>query len=498
MSLPHFIGARIKRGFTLATIGPNEARIFFDAVVSGIASLLAILFWRLFVAPGHLTPGDAVLAFELPLFFVLINIIFGLYARLRTSHARIKAVVLGASVLLSAGTSLALSRNVAVVVLWVLLVTGPVVLARLLIGIHSDRHRTIAAIVINRRGPVLVLGGAGYIGSHTVEQLLRRGHEVRVLDRLMYGEHSLAEFRTNPSFSLIEGDVTDISKLTSAMKGCSSVVHLAGLVGDPACAVSPEFTRHTNCIATRMAREVAEAMGIYRFIFASSCSVYGVSDTEVSESAVLNPVSLYAQTKIDSERELLSIVRDEFFVTVLRFATVFGHSRRPRFDLVANLFTAQAMTDGRITVIGPHQWRPFIHVRDLARAIAAALEADPRLTQSQIFNVGDRRLNMTILQLAERVRDIVSKYRPVEISVTDNPSDRRNYAVSFEKIGAMLGFHAETSIEHGIEELVRHFLNSDYRHYRSPEYSNVVMTTKALAVFEDPSQMSHLYAPLHV
>ncbi len=317
-----------------------------------------------------------------------------------------------------------------------------------------------------------------------------------MLDRLMYGDHSLAEFRTNPYFSLIEGDDTDISKLTSAMRGCSAVVHLAGLVGDPACAVSPEFTRHANIIATRMAREVAESMGVHRFIFASSCSVYGVSDKEMAETDDLRPVSLYAQTKIDSERELLAMVRDEFFVTVLRFATVFGHSRRPRFDLVANLFTAQAMTDGLITVIGPQQWRPFIHVRDLARAIVAALEANPEVVQSQIFNVGDKRLNMTILQLAERVRDVVSKYRNVEISVTGNPEDQRSYAVSFEKIHSLLHFEAETLIEEGVEEIARHFQSGHYSHYRSSEYNNVIMTTKAFEAFQDPSQTEHLYAPL--
>ena len=122
----------------------------------------------------------------------------------------------------------------------------------------------------------------------------------------------------------------------------------------------------------------------------------------------------------------------EHFVTVLRFATVFGHSFRPRFDLVANLFTAQAMVNGEITVIGPNQWRPFVHVRDLARAIVAVLHADPRVVQSQVFNVGDSRLNLTVGQLGELVRDVVSAYRPVTVSITDNPQDRRNYAVSFD------------------------------------------------------------------
>jgi nucleoside-diphosphate-sugar epimerase len=237
-------------------------------------------------------------------------------------------------------------------------------------------------------------------------------------------------------------------------------------------------------------------MGIQRFVFASSCSVYGVSEMEVSETDPLNPVSLYAQTKIDSEHELLTGLRDSFYVTVLRFATVFGHSRRPRFDLVGNLFTAQAMTDGLITVIGPQQCRPFIHVRDLARSVAMVLDADPTKMQNQIFNVGDSRLNLTILELAERVRDICSRYREVTISVRENPEDRRNYRVSFEKIRSFLNFEAGTSIEAGVEEMALSFLGGRYGDYKDQAYSNVAMTAHALARFQDPSELSHLYAPL--
>lgn len=312
----------------------------------------------------------------------------------------------------------------------------------------------------------------------------------------MYGRDPLSEFIGRPNFRLIEGDATDIAKLTEAMNGASAVVHLAGLVGDPACAVDQTFTRHTNIIATRMARDVAQAMGIQRFVFASSCSVYGVSEREVRETDTLNPVSLYAQTKIDSERELLAGLRDNFFVTILRFATVFGDSRRPRFDLVGNLFTAQAMTDGLITVIGPDQFRPFIHVRDLARSIAMVLAADTDQMQNQIFNVGDSRLNMTILQLAERVRDVCAQYRDVEISVTENSQDRRNYRVSFDKIQSFLDFHASTLIEPGVEEMAHGFLNSRFGNYRDQTYSNLAMTARALSMFQDPVELARLYAPL--
>ena len=256
------------------------------------------------------------------------------------------------------------------------------------------------------------------------------------------------------------------------------------------------FTRHTNVIATRLVKEAALSLGVPRFIFASSCSVYGTTDQEVGESDALNPVSLYARTKIDSERELLLCPDENFSVTVLRFATVFGHSRRPRFDLVANLFTAQAVTDGRITLTGEGQWRPFVHVRDLARAIVLVLKADPEAMRGQVFNVGDKRLNMTIGQLAETVKDVVEKTRPVEVARLPDVTDRRNYAVSFAKIRATLGFECATSIVDGISEIVGEFQKSTYGDWRAPAYSNLAVTREALLGFLDPQQSERLYVPL--
>jgi nucleoside-diphosphate-sugar epimerase len=313
----------------------------------------------------------------------------------------------------------------------------------------------------------------------------------------MYGTEPLQDFIGHPRFRLIEGDVTDIGKLTEVLNGCRAVVHLSGLVGDPACAVDPEYTVHTNIVATRMAHDVAHSLGVTRFIFASSCSVYGLVESEVDERSALNPVSLYARTKIDSERELLRSTPDNFFVTVLRFATVFGHSRRPRFDLVANLFTAQAMVEGRIRVIGPHQWRPFVHVRDLARAVVLSLEAPETLVQSQVFNVGDARLNSTILSLAETVQTVVSERRPVAIAVEEQgDADRRNYFVSFEKIRRLLGFEATVTLADGVREMAAEFAANHYDDYRMALYSNVATTRVAVEEFRDPEEQGRLYGPL--
>ncbi len=490
MKLGAYLRIRGRRGWTLSGLGPNEARILFDLLLAVVASAAALLFLRTF-APAVSTPVLGTLVF-LPAAFLGAASAAGIYSYLKLAPSTTKAGALAASAVVTALAGWLVGLPPAVVVLWTLLTAPTAIVARLLLGLPYSRRTPVSALVVTRHGPVLVIGGAGYIGSLTVERLLQKGHRVRVLDRLMYGAQSLSAFSGSPHFELIDGDVTDISKLAAAMRHASSVIHLAGLVGDPACAVDPEFTRHENIIATRMAREVAQSLGIHRFIFASSCSVYGASDKEMREGDGLNPVSLYAQTKIDSEQELLYSVRDDFFVTVLRFATVFGHSSRPRFDLVANLFAAQAMMNGIVTVIGPDQWRPFIHVRDLARAIVMVLEARPEIVQSQIFNVGDTRLNMTIGQLGELVQRTASPYREVRLQVSEGDQDRRNYRVSFEKIRSSLGFRAETSLEDGVKEMVEALQAGKYGDFQNPLYSNVATTRAALHDFYESNA---LYAP---
>jgi len=478
-------------GISLSNIGPNEARMLYD-FLAACGTLILILSFNLFFIQS---PWDWWLL-SLPFVLLVLNGIFGIYSFAKTASGKKKVILLFCSLSLVCLIGVLLRGTPSLVFLWGMLLLGPLIIPRFLLALQFGRHKQFIKNMVNQKGPVLVVGGAGYIGSHVVNLLLAEGKPVRVLDQLMYGRESLASFIDHSNFEFIEGDATDIAKLTQALNGISAVVHLAGLVGDPACAVDPDFTRHTNIIATRMIKDVSQSMGVYRFVFASSCSVYGVSDKEVKEGGNLNPVSLYAQTKIDSERELLFSARDDFFVTILRFATVFGHSKRPRFDLVANLFAAQGIVDGLIRVIGPQQWRPFIHVKDLARAIVMTLNTDPPLIQGQIFNVGDKRLNMTIGQLGKQIGDIMAREREVKITVEENEQDERNYAVSFEKIRSSLGFEATVMLKEGIEEIVEHFKIGTYGHYRDRIYSNLSMTTEALRYFQDPMQSSKLYAPV--
>ena len=486
-----YLRARAGRGWSLATLGPNEARFLFDLALASGALLAAALFLRAFLPAIAVTPLRGL---ALPLLFLAGNLALGTYSRLRLARSAVKSAALTCSVAGAAALAGLLGAAPALIALWALLVLPTAVSARVLLGLSYDTRSPLTPLAAASHGPVLVIGGAGYIGSATVEHLLARGHRVRVLDRLMYGRESLAPFEGLSNFELLEGDATDISKLTAAMRHASAVVHLGGLVGDPACAVDPDFTRHANIIATRMAKEVAQSLGVRRFVFASSCSVYGASDQVMRENDSPNPVSLYARTKVESERELLRTVRDDFFVTILRFATVFGHSARPRFDLVANLFVAQAMTQGVITVVGPRQWRPFVHVRDLARAIGATLEAEPQIIQSQVYNVGDDRLNLTIEELAQRVAALTGRFREVRVTVEEGAEDPRNYRVSFAKIRAVLGFEAATLLDEGLLEMAEHLRSGRYANYRDAIYSNVATTRAALHEFREAPE---LYAPLH-
>ncbi len=476
--------------FGKVSLSPNQSRLGYDVAITLIATIFAWtisalfdreILWPLLASPALIVAG---------------NWLFGIYNRFRVGSGLVKAVVLTMSVFFASAILWGLTKDAPGVTLWALLVWFPLFLPRVFLNLNTRVKTNPIARSMKNRGPVLLVGGAGYIGSHVVEQLLAANFSVRVLDRFIHDADSLKDFEKNTRLEIVHGDATDIVKLVQAMDGVSAVVHLAGLVGDPACAVDENFTRHTNVITTRMVKEVALSFNVPRFIFASSCSVYGVSDVEVDETSELSPVSLYARTKIDSEKELLLCPNDDFSVTVLRFATVFGHSRRPRFDLVANLFTAQGIVDGKITVTGGDQWRPFVHVSDLARAIVSVLKADPEDMKGKIFNVGDSRLNMTIGQLAEIAKKEVSAVRPVEVVELENLADRRNYAVSFKKIKNELGFESKVLMADGIKEMVKHFEMGTYQNYKEAKYSNVAMTKKAVEGFYDPMQTTRLYRPI--
>jgi nucleoside-diphosphate-sugar epimerase len=325
---------------------------------------------------------------------------------------------------------------------------------------------------------VLVTGGAGYIGNYIVEYLLDRGHEVRVLDSFLFGSAALDPFRDDPKLEIREGDIRHIDDLSYAMEGMDAVVHMAGIVGDPACSVNEQATQAVNVEATKTLVEVAKLHDIERLVFASTCSVYGASELmELNEGSVLNPISLYAESKIDSEEIIQYSTHDLFSdntisPTILRLGTIFGWSRRPRFDLVVNLLTAKAKLENDIPVYGGDQYRPLVHVADAARAFVDVLEAPEEDVAHQIFNVGDNELNYQIRKVGEIVENVIDG---AEVRIVEHKEDDRTYRVSFDKINHILGWKTERTIADGVRE-IRDAMEAnditDYtqHHLRNSEY----------------------------
>jgi nucleoside-diphosphate-sugar epimerase len=318
---------------------------------------------------------------------------------------------------------------------------------------------------------VLVIGGAGYIGSALVEKLLKLGLTVSVLDAMHFGEETLSHVAGHPNLILIREDFRHIEVLTRAMNGVGSVIHLGGLVGDPACAVDCDLTVDVNVTATKVIGEIAKARGVRRFIFASSCSVYGASDEIVNETSRFNPQSLYARSKVASEAVLGTLNSRDFSVTCLRFATIYGISGRTRFDLVVNLLCAKAVRDQNITVYGEDQWRPFVHVEDVARAITMTLLAPLHLVAGEAFNVGSEPQNYTLGELAQLIQKQVPE---AKITSDDSFVDKRNYRVSFAKIQSRLGFVPDWTIERGIAQVIGIVSSNQVGDYSLPTYSNVL------------------------
>src|SRR4029079_6285270 len=227
------------------------------------------------------------------------------------------------------------------------------------------------------------------------------------LDLLIYGTEPIEDSVAHPNLEIMKADFRQVDKVVQAMRNIDAVIHLGAIVGDPACALDEELTIEVNLMATRMIAEVAKGDGVSRVICASTCSVYGANDAMLDERSALNPVSIYARSKIASERVLMSMASCVFAPTLLRFGTIYGLSGRTRFDLVINLLTAKAMVEGKITVFGGDQWRPFVHVDDAALAVLMALEAPLSLVGNEVFNVGCDEQNYTIQQVGEMIKQLV-------------------------------------------------------------------------------------------
>ena len=309
---------------------------------------------------------------------------------------------------------------------------------------------------------ILVAGGAGYVGSMLTQELLSLGHKVVVADALLFGGESLLNVLSHPSFTFSRTDITDAGQVAGLLERhhFDSVVHLASIVGDPACKAQPEVAARTIWDGSRNLFELSERHHVERFIFASTCSNYGKMEANgmVDEEAPLRPVSLYAELKVRFEQYLLERTTPLSF-TILRFATVYGLSLRPRFDLTINEFVRDALLKGELEIYGPRFWRPYCHVRDVVRAMIMVLESDLDKVSGKTFNVGSNEQNYQKRMIA----DEIGKQIPVRIINVERDEDPRDYRVNFARINA-LGFAPRMRLADGIREIaeaIRNGLISD-------------------------------------
>lgn len=291
---------------------------------------------------------------------------------------------------------------------------------------------------------ILVIGGAGYLGSVLTRQLLEQGMQVRVFDLFLFGRQSLESVRNHPNLEIVAGDMRHIDELARALDGVDACVLLAAIVGDPASRKFPQETIETNYLATKAVAEACKYRQINRMIYASTCSIYGMGSGLLDEQAPLNPVSLYARTKLETEKAIRDLSDTNFAPTMLRMATLYGSSPRMRYDLVVNTFVMKGFTEGQIRVFGGEQSRPLLHVRDAARAFVLALQAPIAAVRGQVFNVGSSAQNFKIVELGKLITGL---FPQVRMTVENSSADARDYAVSFEKIERTLGFRAEETLE---------------------------------------------------
>jgi nucleoside-diphosphate-sugar epimerase len=301
----------------------------------------------------------------------------------------------------------------------------------------------------NRFKRVMVTGGAGYVGSSLVPKLLNAGYGVSVLDLYLYGDDLFQEFRGNPALREVKGDLRDQTSVARALEGADAVIHLACISNDPSFDLDPGLGKSINFDCFRPLVKASKLVGIKRFIYASSSSVYGIKDDpSVTEDLPLQPLTDYSKFKAMCE-EVLEQEREAGFTTVtIRPATVCGYAPRLRLDLTVNILTNLAITNGKITVFGGEQLRPNLHVEDMTDLYLRLLEADDETVDGKIWNAGYH--NLKVREIADMVRDRVGDDVQIVVTPTD---DHRSYHVSSEKIRRELGFEAKRTVNDAILDL---------------------------------------------
>ena len=316
-------------------------------------------------------------------------------------------------------------------------------------------------------------GAAGYIGSRLVSLLLETGYSVRAVDTLFFGGESLIGVFGHPRLEFCRGDIRDFKTVRRCLEGVDAVVHLAAIVGDPACDRDPALAREVNADATKTLFDLChDTPQVERFVFASTCSNYGRSapGAFVDETSQLNPLSLYAELKVNFEKYLLEANgRSDFAATSLRFATAHGLSPRPRFDLTVNEFTREITLGRTLKIYGKQFWRPYCHVEDLVRSCLLALESPAHQVRQKVYGVGDTNENYQKRMLADLILVAVPGAR---IEYVHKEEDPRDYRVDFRKIREELGFSATKRVPDGVREIHGALVAGLVAEPDSPRYCN--------------------------
>lgn len=331
----------------------------------------------------------------------------------------------------------------------------------------------------SKQKKILVTGGAGYLGSNLVPMLLDQGYQVHVLDRCYFGSDSLKKYLNHPSLHLTNEDILYHENIPHLFKDIDAVMHLASISNDPSCDLDPNLTIQTNFLATMSLARRAQAEGVKHFIFMSSCSVYGASGNRyLDEKSTVGPVTLYALTKLQCERELVRMVSKKFTVTILRMATLFGGSERMRFDLAINAMTKRALQGKNIIVNGDgKQYRPFIHVKDAARALIEVLKNKKLSDKRQVYNVGSEKLNYSIADLAKEVQQ---QFPSIQLEHIADNNDIRSYRVRFKRFQKQFGFSLLYSAVDGIREIRETYHSGVWPNMDDDKFYNVLVMKKSV------------------